>query len=362
MSVIGTGCRRGTPEAAPGRESARRPQRVEVVELERHRLVETLEVTGTLAANESVQIRPEIAGVVLRIGFEEGQQVEQGALLVQLDDAEIRAQIAQAEARAELARVNLQRAENLAASRSIPASDLDQARTEATASQAELALLRVRLDRTVIRAPMSGVVGGRAFSPGDYITPSMFVTTLDDLSRMKISFRVPERFLHKVEVGTPVLARVRAGSQADQRVEAAGEVYFVSASLDPAVRAAEVKAVLSDPPRSLKPGMFASAVITLEVREDALAVPEGALLSDARGVQIITVDEADGQPVAKYVRVNTGLRTRGLVEVSAAEGEQLEAGVRVVASGVGALILFPGAPLDPIPLREAFRIGGGSDQ
>lgn len=360
-AVVLGGCGRTGQEAAAGRASARQPQRVEVVSIKTHRLMETLDVTGTLEANESVQIRPELAGVVKQIFFKEGQVVERGEVLLQIDDAELRAQLAQAEARAELARLNLERFDRLVASRSIPASDLDQARAERAASEAEVTLLKVRLERSTLRAPLAGTLGSRTVSPGEYVTPLTVVTTLDDLSRLKLSFFVPERHLAKVRLGTEVVAQIAAGGGRNERIQAEGQVFFVNSSLNPAVRASEVRAVLDSPPAGLKPGMFAAARIILEVKEGVLAVPEAALSAGQRGVQIITVDRSDGAPKAAYVSVETGLRTHGLVEIRPVEGEIRE-GTEVVASGVGALVLFPGARLDPVPLRAAFDVtaGGGS--
>jgi multidrug efflux pump subunit AcrA (membrane-fusion protein) len=116
----------------------------------------------------------------------------------------------------------------------------------ARAALAALELLRVRLARTRIVAPTAGVLGARRLSVGDYATPAAVVTTLDDLSALKVTFRVPERSIPQVKPGTRITARVRIGA-AERPVETEGEVFFVSASIDPAVRASEVKAVLRDP-------------------------------------------------------------------------------------------------------------------
>lgn len=341
-------CKPAKKSSSASGASARTPQRVEVVELVRDDLRETLEVTGTLEANESITIQPELAGIVREIAFEEGQTVEKGALLARLDDAELRAQVAEAEARADLARINRERADLLAKDRTLAQAEIDQVRSEERAAVAALELLRVRLARTRIVAPVSGVLGARRLAPGDYATPSSVLTTLDDLSALKVSFRVPERSIPQVKPGTRVTARVRVG--ADPRpIETEGEVFFVSASIDPTVRVSEVKAILRDPPPALRPGMFASVRILLSTREQVLVAPESALLSGVRGVQVIAVDEKDGQAVARYVNVTTGLRVGPRVEIRAVAPDKLEAGDRVVSSGVGALVLFPGAPLDPVP-------------
>ena len=323
---------------------------MEVVTLGRDDLRETLEVTGSLEANESISIQPELAGLVREIAFEEGQVVAKGALLARLDDAELRAQVEEAEARADLARINRERADALVADRTLAQAEVDRVRSEERAAQAALELLRVRLARTRIVAPTAGVLGARRLSVGDYATPASVLTTLDDLSALKVTFRVPERSIPQVKPGTRVTARVRIGAE-ERPVETQGEVFFVSASIDPAVRASEVKAVLRDPPAALRPGMFASVKILLSTREQVLVAPEAALLAGVRGVQVIAVDATGGAPVARFVKVETGLRVGPRVEIRAVAPDTLGAGERIVASGAGALVLFPGAPLEPV---EAF--------
>jgi membrane fusion protein (multidrug efflux system) len=347
VSALGlAACKPAKHDVAAG-ASARTPQRVEVVTLARDDLRETLEVTGSLEANESIAIQPELAGLVREIAFEEGQVVAKGALLARLDDAELRAQVEEAEARADLARINRERADALVADRTLAQAEVDRVRSEERAAQAALELLRVRLARTRIVAPTAGVLGARRLSVGDYATPASVLTTLDDLSALKVTFRVPERSIPQVKPGTRVTARVRIGAD-EKPVETQGEVFFVSASIDPAVRASEVKAVLRDPPAALRPGMFASVKILLSTREQVLVAPEAALLMGVRGVQVIAVGALDGKPVARYVKVETGLRAGPRVEIRPVAPDTLEAGERIVASGAGALVLFPGAPLDPV--------------
>ncbi len=353
------GCTKEDPATRPltgsaaGRGNANQAQIVEVVEVTRSSLVETLNLVGSLAANESAEIRAEIGGIVRGIYFEEGQRVKSGDLLVKIDDQELQAQYAQIEARYNLAQLNVTRSENLSESRTIPQSEVDRARSEFAAARAEMSLIRLRLEKTEIKAPFDGVVGGRTISPGDYVTPSTVITNIDDLSRLKIGFQVPERYLGKVHPGTEVKATTRVTSAADSEHTLTGEVYFVAATIDRAVRASEVKAILRDTTSAVRPGMFANIELVLDTRENALTVPEGAILASSRGIQIITIGEQNGAKVAQFVTVRTGLRTQGRVEITPIQGDIPE-GTEVVASGVGALILFPGAPVDPRPLHEDF--------
>lgn len=327
-------------------------QAVEVVEISRRDLVEDLRVVGSLAPNETATIRPEISGLIRSIHFQEGQHVKKGDLLAKLDDAELQALLAQTKSRHELAKLNLERAENLRQTQSNTQADVDRARSEFAAALAEIDLLAVRLARTEVRAPFDGIVESRNLSPGDYVNPQAVITTVNDLSRIKVEFQVPERYLAKVKRGTRFTVKATAS---DVNLVTDGEVYFVNSVIDRQTRSSEVKGLLSKPSPALKAGMFAVVEIVLEVRRGALAVPEGAILIEQRGPQLITVGEKDGEKVAQFVPVTLGLRARGLVEVKSVKGELTEKQL-VVAAGVGSLALYHGAKLDPRPLRAEFRL------
>ncbi len=354
-ALLAAGCgekKAGTVAAGGRGGGGGQKQPVEVVAIERRDLADMLTLVGSLAANEAADLRPELAGQVRTVMFEEGEHVAKGQVLVKIDDAELRAQVAQAESAFRLAELNLKRSENLGGNNTISQAEVDRTRSEYSSAQAALSLLRVRLDKSEIKAPFDGVVGARAVSPGDYVTAQTVITTLNDLSRLKVDFQVPERFAAKVKPGT-VFSLRSPGLPADRA--AAGEVYFASAVIDRATRSAQVKGYVTDPPATLKPGMFTNVDLTLEVRRNVLTVPEGAILTTAGGASVIAVKTDRGDAVAEFVAVRLGLRSRGLVEVVPLEGEFAERQT-VVASGVGGLNIFPGTRLEPRPLKPEFRV------
>ena len=351
------GCAREQEKQGGGaRGGGGQVQPVEVAEVVRRDMAETVSVVGSLAANESASIRAEIAGQIREVFFEEGQRVTKDQVLLKIDDAELRAQFAQSEARFKLAELNLARNESLVETKTISQADYDRARSEFSASTAELSVLRVRLAKTDIKAPFDGIVGSRSISPGDYVTPASDITQIDDLSRLKIDFQVPERFLGKVRQGTKFKVRAKT-IEVGTPVE--GEVYFVSSIIDRATRSSEVKGLLANPPEQLRPGMFSNIEIVLDVRQNVLTVPEGAILSTPSGPQIIVVRESGQDKIAEFVPIVLGLRAKGFVEVQPT-GEQPIEKLPVVASGVGSLVIFPGAKLAPRPLRKEFQVGGGT--
>lgn len=350
-----SGCGRKSAAPVAGAPTAARPaQPVEVTEVKRRDLSETLSIVGSVAPNETAQIRAEIAGQVRAVNFNEGEFVRKDQLLLKVDDAELRAQLAQAESRHRLAELNLKRSEGLVEARSMSQAELDRVRSEFSSTEAELQLLRVRVSKTEIKAPFDGIVGARRISPGDYVTAATIITTLDDLSRLKIDFQVPERFTARVKPGS--VFSIRADTPSGL-VRSDGEVYFASSIIDRATRSSQVKGYLKGENAQLKPGMFANVEIVLDVRRGTLTVPEGAILVTPAGTQLITVQDKGGDKIAAFVPVKLGLRERGLVEVAPVKEGTLAENQSIVASGVGGLSIFPGMKLAPRPLRPEFRIG-----
>ena len=346
------GCGKKAAGSAPTASGSRQP--VEVVNIARRDLVESLSLVGSLAANETAQLRAEISGQVRSVQFQEGDTVTKDQVLVKIDDAELRAQLAQAEASFHLAELNLKRSENLTEARSMSQAEADRVRSEHSSAAAALSLLRVRVAKTEIKAPFDGVVGARTISPGDYITAATVITTLDDLSRLKIDFQVPERFTSKVKAGTTFTVRAQTPLGEGR---ATGEVYFISSVIDRSTRSSQVKGYVKENPAGFQPGMFAGIELVLEVHRGVLTVPEGAILSTSTGPQLIIVREQGGEKVADFVSVRLGLRERGLVEITPVTPDSLNETNAVVASGVGALVLYPGIKLEPRPLRAEFRVG-----
>lgn len=337
-----------------GRGGGNTVQPVEVVKLTRADLIDSINIIGSIAANESSTIRPELSGVVQEIDFNEGQAVRKGDVILKLVDQELRAQYNQAESSFRIADLTLQRIQTLQKASSASQSEVDKAQADFASAKANLDLLTVRLARTEIRAPFDGVVNSRAVSPGDLITTQTTITTIDDLSRLKIDFQVPERYQASLKVGNPFTLKVNAGTAV---FEGKGEAYFVSSTIDRNTRSVQVKGLLVPGSTQFRPGMFANIELVLEVKKGVLTVPEGSILASTTGTQVVAVVVRDGQSLAQFVNVKLGLRARGMVEIIPLRDGDLAEGQSVVASGVGGLQLFNGGRLEPRPLNPAFKGG-----
>lgn len=324
------------------------PQPVETMPVESKTLQETVDLIGTIAANESASLRAEIPGTIVEIAFEEGSKVKQGDLLVRLDTRELEAQLAETRASFDLAERTLERVSTLAAENAVSRLEFDTATAQHARLRSAIDLLEVRISKSSLTAPFDGFVGARANSVGDYLTPETQVTTVEDLSRLKVEMAVPERYLPLLQ--PKATFRISTATSANGE-DITGEVYFVAPRIDAATRSTEVKGYVLDPPSYLKPGMFANITLILNTVENALVVPESAILSTARGTVVIVPETNEtGDTVASFVPVKTGIREPGIVQVTPV-GPPLQAGQMVVSSGVGGLILFPGAeirPVDPV--------------
>ncbi len=298
-----------------------------------------VEVTavGTLRADETVMIRPEIAGRVAIIHFKEGQTVSAGDPLLTLDQDEYQAQLAGSAAEAGMDEISFKRLQDLQRKNLASQQNLDEARAKLDAARARQTLDRVRLDKTVIRAPFAGTVGLRLVSPGAYVKPGDDIANLESLGAMKLDFRVPETYLARLGVGQTLAVRVDA--YPDQGFE--GSIYAIDPALDPETRTVLLRARLPNKGNKLRPGLFARVSLILERRENALVAPEQAIVPVGQKTFVYRV--VDGKAVMTPVKL--GLRRPGQVEIL----DGLNAGDLVVTDGQlkirdGAAVASPPPP------------------
>lgn len=281
----------------------------------------TVEAIGTAHANEAVEIRAKISETIRAIRFEEGQRVEAGSVLVELEDATAAAALAAAEARLVESRGQYRRGQELFESSLIAASDLETLAAKRDADRADVDAARARMAETVVRAPFAGRVGLRRVSPGSLVTPSRVITTLDDTDTIKLDFDVPETALSQIATGVPVVARSAAWP--DEPLE--GRVASIDTRVDPVSRTITVRALIPNPTGRLRPGMF----LAVELRRDdvhAIVVPEQATLPDQSRHFVLVVGE-DG--IVEKRQVHLGRRRPGQVEIVSG----LAAGEVVVVEG-----------------------------
>jgi membrane fusion protein (multidrug efflux system) len=327
-------------EAAPGGGpgGGRPPTLVEIVTARTDTVVDAILATGTVEAMQSIELRPEVQGRLTEILVREGTEVVQGTPLFKIDDAELRALVAQLTAERDRAQQALERTKDLIRQNAASQADLEEAEANARSRQAQLELQQVRLERTVVRAPFAGVVGERFVSVGDYLTNGTQLTTLQTVDPQRVAFQVPERYAERLALGQQVRCVVAAVDR-----EFMGTVDFVDPVVQVPARAILVKARVRNPERLLKPGMFVEVRLATEVREQAVVVPEDAILP-LEGADFVWVVAGDSAVTRRAVTL--GVRTPGFVEIRSG----LTAGEVVVVGGLQRL--FEGAPVQSVPVER----------
>jgi membrane fusion protein (multidrug efflux system) len=319
----------GAGFGAGGRPPAQLPL-VTVGQARRDQIYDVVEALGTAQANESVTLTAKVTDSVRRVNFEDGDYVEAGTVLIELTNQEEEALLAEARANLDDAESQLRRLEDLSARGLTSASELDVARSRAGAVQARLNSIVARLRDRLILAPFSGLLGFRQVSPGTMLTSNTPITSIDDISVIKLDFTVPETAVGTMLPGAKVIAK--SVSFPDRQFE--GTVRTVGSRVDPVTRAITVRAHIDNDDRALRPGMLLTvAVVTAE--RTALVVPEGSVFQVQNRAYVYRVD---GDTVHQQ-QIEVGGRRFGVVEVLSG----LQDGDPIVIEGI-------------IKLREGARV------
>jgi membrane fusion protein (multidrug efflux system) len=294
---------------------------VEVARVATGTIEEDLDAVGTLRSSESVVVRPEISGRIEQLNFTEGARVQKGQVIVALDDSVSAAELAQAKANLALAESSYNRTQELEKEKFVSATAKDQALNGLRVAQANVQLAQARLAKTKIVAPFGGIIGIRQVSVGDYVKEGQDLVTLEDISALKVDFRLPEQ----------MLAVLRPGQTVEVATDALPGRKFAATldAIDPLVdqngRAVLLRARLRNTEGQLRPGMFVRTRLIVSTREQALSIPEEALVPVGADQFVFRV--ADGK--AQRVKVGTGVRRGGTVEIVSG----LAAGDTVVTAG-----------------------------
>ncbi len=329
----------GPPPGMPGRAV---PVKVGAVKNE-------VTAVGTLLADESVLVRPEIDGRIVDLHFKEGQAVPQGAKLVTLDASEVEAQLAAAKAQVRTDQQRLERTKELLDQKFISQDAYDVAKNNYERSVAVMEEIQARLDKAVIRAPFPGTVGLRMVSPGAYVKKGDDIVRLENIAAIKLDFRVPEVFVSQLKTGQPVAIRLDAFPEESF----SGRIYAVEPVVEERTRTVLVRARVDNQGFKLKPGMFVRVTLTLSTKQNAILVPETAIWPQGQDSFVYRV--VDGK--ALLTKVALGQRRPGEVEVT----QGLSLGDVVVTEGQ--MKIRDGAPVmvmgeAPAPGAAAGSVSG----
>jgi membrane fusion protein (multidrug efflux system) len=298
-----------------------------VAKVESVLLVDETQAVGSLRSRQGVMLRPEVGGRVKQIFFNDGQRVRQGQVMVQFDDQLQRAQVAQAKAELSIAEANHKRNQELVAQNFISQRAIDESGAALDVSRAKLSLAEATLQRLKVLAPFDGIAGLKQINVGDYLKDGADMVNVEDIDAVLLDFRLPERFQ----------ARVRAGQKAQLTVDALPGRPFTAIvqAVDPLIeangRSVGVRGCIDNRQQQLRPGMFARVNAVFGTRENALVIPEEAIIPQGGRtfvVKVVAGDKPDVR-VSERVAVKVGLRQPGKVEIL----EGLSAGDTVVTAG-----------------------------
>lgn len=332
----------GDEKAAAGpRAGGGRAQQVAVAVVERRPFTDRVEVLGVARGARSVNITSSQTELITRVLFTDGQRVAAGAPLVELQAREEDADIIDAQARVNQAEREAERYRTLAERGVAPRVTAEQADTALETARAGLAAARARRGDRVLRAPFAGVLGLTTVTPGTLISPGGVITTLDDISTIRVDFPLPERYLGLLPSGTPITAIADAyGGETFS-----GRIALIDTRVNEQTRAATARAEFANPGGRIRPGMM-MRVVASQGRREAVAVPEAAVQYEGAGAFVYRIADGENGSTAQRIEVQAGAVEGGYVEILSG----LQPGDRLVASGLNRI--QPGAPVSTGPARQ----------
>lgn len=285
---------------------------------------DNISISGTLEADEQIEIRSEVSGMVESINFKEGSKVTEGQVLIKVNDIELQAQLSKALTAKKLAAENERRAKLLLEKQAISQEEYDIASADYASANAEAELIAAQLSKTTLRAPFSGTIGLRSISKGTYVTPATVIAKLVNTDDLKITFSVPEKYAPQVKVGT-----VLNFTTSDSKKEYDATIYAIDPEIEITTRTLRVRAIMDNRGKNLYPGGFANVILPLETVNDALLVPTESLIPVQNGKRVFITNNG----IAKEIDVETGSRTGSSVRVISG----LKAGDTIITYGVMAV-------------------------
>jgi membrane fusion protein (multidrug efflux system) len=284
-----------------------------------------LESVGSIMPTRGVVVSAEVPGIIRNIYFDSGQHVDEGELLVELDVEVDRAELDALQADRRLAEITRNRVSQIVSDNLGPRSELDEAQAKLDRTEAEIAAKQAMIRKKSIRTPFAGELGIRIINPGQYLAPGDEIVQLVGLDPIYAEYSLPERYLSELHVGQTVTVRVQAYTDAVFE----GSIYAISPSIQTASRSVRIRALIENPDRRLRPGMFAEVDTLLEERDRVLTLPERAVTYNPYGESVFVVNEADDTKTVALTQIKTGQVRNGRVEIITG----LDEGTEVVSDG-----------------------------
>ena len=283
-----------------------------------------LSLSGSIEANEQIEIHSEVSGIVEAIYFNEGTYVNKGQVLFKVNDIELKAQLRQAVTKEGLAAENERRAKLLLQKEAISQEEFDVARADHASAQAQSQLIKAQISKTSVKAPFSGKIGLRSISPGTYITPTIIVAKLVNSGKLKITFSIPEKYASQVKSGSTIEFTVSGSNKVYT-----AKIYAIEPEVAVATRTLQIRAIADNVDGKLLPGTFADVKLPLDIIKDAIVVPSEAIVPIQSGKKVFISNMGK----AKEVMVEATTRTDASILILSG----LKAGDTLITSGIMSL-------------------------
>lgn len=283
-----------------------------------------LTLSGSIEANEQIELRSEVSGVVQGIYFEEGSYVSKGKQLIKVNDIELRAQLSQSKTKQLLASENERRAKLLLQKQAISQEEYDVASAEFESAKSQTQLIQAQIAKTSVIAPFYGKIGLRSISPGTYVTPTTLIAKLVNINQVKITFSIPEKYASLMK-NNSTITFTTAGSK--EIFEA--KIYALEPVVEQTTRTLQIRAIADNKEGKLLPGTFANIILPLEELNDAILIPTESIIPIQNGKKVFITENGK----AKEVVIETSNRTEKEILVTSG----LKVGDTLITSGIMAI-------------------------
>ena len=316
--------KKASPPPNAAAQRANRPMQAEGYIVKTKKLSENIEVPGTLLPFEETEIRPEISGRLVYLNIPEGRFVSKGTVLARLFDGDLQAQLKKLQVQLEISEKTAERYRELLKIGGVSQQEYDLTELSVNNLKADMQLVRVDIYKTTIRAPYSGRIGLKNISNGAYVTPTNIITTISQVSKLKMEFTVPEKYSEAMRRGRPVNFTITGN---DKKFTSA--ILATESNIEANTRTLKVRSVVNGTDPSLVPGAFAKVTLQMGDNNEALIIPTQAVIPQARNKRVILY--RDG--IAKFEVVTTGIRDSSFVQIT----EGLKAGDTILTTGLLAI-------------------------
>jgi membrane fusion protein, multidrug efflux system len=339
--ILMAACSSKKEDKTSGRDSGvnakNAPVKVEAYVVDKKTITNAIDVPGNIVAYESTELHPEVSGRITQLNIKEGSYVGKGTLLVKLFDGDLQAQLRKLQVQLKINEKTTQRQGELLKINGISEQEYDLSGLEVSNIKADIELLRTNIARTEVRAPFNGKIGLRNISLGAYVTPATILTTIRQVSNLKLEFTVPEKYASEVKAGMNIIFELDGSSK-----KFTAKVLASESGVAENNRSLKVRAIVNNKDALLVPGLFAKVSFNLGENTIAILIPTQAIIPGARTKEVIVLK--NGQ--AAFTKVETGIRDSSYIQITMG----LSPGDTVITTGL--LAIKPGAKLQITSVKK----------